>query len=71
MSSDRELLQQELDSIYLDLSNRCCSMDDDEFDDLDRRRQEVENLISQVSDDTSRISAVSSLGDELFWDDEE
>ncbi|MEM9153588.1 MAG: hypothetical protein AAGB13_00930 [Cyanobacteria bacterium P01_F01_bin.33] len=70
MSSDRELLQQELDSIYLDLSNRCCSMDDDEFDDLDRRRQELETQIAQLPED-SVGEVIPALRDELFWDDEE
>ncbi|WP_017326105.1 hypothetical protein [Synechococcus sp. PCC 7336] len=40
-------LRQELEAIYVELANGCCSLEEDELDRLDERRQELEALLQQ------------------------
>lgn len=41
-------IRDELESIYAQLANECCSLSEDELDYLDRRREELEAELSQI-----------------------
>ena len=41
-------IRDELESIYAQLSDECCSLSEDDLDYLDRRRMELEGELSQM-----------------------
>ncbi len=41
-------IRDELDTIYAQMANECCSLPEDELDYLDERRQELEAQLSEI-----------------------